>query len=103
VSHLCALADQLAQLLENRPKAGRDGPAAGLEREAPKLPRATRNALDALRKTRSPRGEVALPGGLVALYDRAHADLVVTRRPSRRPNSDAGPSEARDRPRTKRR
>lgn len=66
VGHLCALADQL-------------------DHDAPdplaSLPRATRLALAALATRRTPRAEVALGGGLVAVRARTHlgskGDLVI--------------------------
>jgi tRNA(Ile)-lysidine synthase len=62
VEHLCALATQL------------DHENAANPRSTPSLPRATRLALAALVERRSSNGEVLLPGGLVATYDRKQAD-----------------------------
>ncbi len=74
VAHLCALADQLGQ-----------------QRAAPPhmhaLPRATREALAALARTRSEKARVALPGGLVAALDRAKLDIT---------RKNAGKSPARE-------
>jgi tRNA(Ile)-lysidine synthase len=60
VAHLCALADDLVAARAASPDAD----------IAVSLPRATQLALAAL--ARSPRGEVALPGGLVVRRERAH-------------------------------
>jgi tRNA(Ile)-lysidine synthase len=68
VSHLCALADQLSGLAAS----------ASLPLGTAPLPRATRDALAALARTKSPRMRVSLPGGLVASYDRAQLSVVVT-------------------------
>ena len=61
VEHLCALADQLAQLPSVH---------AG-------IPRATRDALASLAASRSSTMRVSLPGGLVATYDRTQGKVVV--------------------------
>jgi len=67
VSHLCALADQL-QGAHEPPATAHTGP----------LPRATRNALLALARTKSPKARVTLPKGLVARYDRDQLSIVIT-------------------------
>ena len=61
VTHLCALADQLL--------SSADG--------TPIFPRATRDALVALARTRSAKARVLLPGGLVASYDRPQLRKVA--------------------------
>jgi tRNA(Ile)-lysidine synthase len=68
--HLSALADQLEALLPQE----REDPLAHIR----PLPRATRDALAVLARTKSPKGRVRLPGGLVALYDRAQLSIVIT-------------------------
>jgi tRNA(Ile)-lysidine synthase len=70
VSHLCALADQLSDA------APRD--AAGVPAHIGALPRASRDALQALVRTKSAKARVKLPRGLVASYDRAQFSIVVT-------------------------
>ena len=65
VSHLSALADQLAE---------NDPPDQGFGA----LPRASRNALLALARTKSAKARVRLPKGLVARYDRAQLSIVIT-------------------------
>ncbi len=69
VSHLCALADQLSDAA--LPDAAGTPPHTGA------LPRASRDALLALARTKSPRAEVRLPEGLVARYDRAQLGIVI--------------------------
>lgn len=59
VEHLCALADAL-------------GPARKVGPHAYPLPRATQTALAALVRDRNPRARILLPGGLVAIEDKAH-------------------------------
>jgi tRNA(Ile)-lysidine synthase len=76
VTHLCALADQLAPLVSvpvERPTTPRMSPEAGLDA----LPRASRDALSALGRTKSPTARVRLPKGLVARYDRAQIAIVI--------------------------
>ncbi len=70
VEHLCALADQLQA---TRGEATHIYP----------LPRATQDALAALRGTRSRKARVQLPGGLVATYDQPQV-LQVARDARRR-------------------
>jgi tRNA(Ile)-lysidine synthase len=67
VSHLCALADQLAESAAAAPLAHMEA-----------LPRASRNALVALARTKSPKARVRLPKGVVARYDRDQLSIVVT-------------------------
>jgi tRNA(Ile)-lysidine synthase len=66
VEHLCALADQL------------EGSGAADPLADAGLPRATRVALAALVARRSTRGQVALPAGLVATYDRTQGQMRVS-------------------------
>jgi tRNA(Ile)-lysidine synthase len=65
VSHLCALADQLSDAAA--PEAAHMG----------SLPRASRDALLALARTKSGSAQVSLPRGLVARYDRAQLGIVI--------------------------
>ncbi len=84
VDHLCALADQLV---------ARDGaPDGAREVSAPHmrpLPRATREALASVLRTRSKKARVSLPGGRVATYDQEELAFGAgdsgrgARRPSR--------------------
>jgi tRNA(Ile)-lysidine synthase len=67
VGHLCALADQLAMVVES--------PAGGPHMHT--LPRATRDAIQRLAGTPSKKARVSLPGGLVATYDRKKSAVVV--------------------------
>jgi tRNA(Ile)-lysidine synthase len=77
--HLCALADQLAELPHDAPSAGKDVlPAAST------LPRASRQALSSLLRTRSPRARVALKNGLVARWDTLSGAVAVEPGPARR-------------------
>ena len=70
VAHLCALADQLQA---TRGEATHIYP----------LPRATQDALAALRETRSRNSRIQLPGGLVATYDQSHVLKVAKVAPRR--------------------
>jgi tRNA(Ile)-lysidine synthase len=73
VRHLAALADQLVEL----PGIGQSPPFAHMG----PLPRATREALTRLTRSRSSRPRVLMPEGLVARYDRAQLSVVVEKRP----------------------
>jgi tRNA(Ile)-lysidine synthase len=75
VAHLCALADDLL------PSASRLA-----------FPRATRDALAALARSHSKTGRVLLPGGLVALVDRAQDE---GRKRNRRATADLDEPDAR--------
>lgn len=74
VPHLCALADQLAPLVSaSAPAPGLEG----LEAHMDTLPRASRDALSTLSRTKSPTARVRLPKGLVARYDRDQITVVI--------------------------
>jgi tRNA(Ile)-lysidine synthase len=71
VTHLCALADELDPQGAEAAERGRAYP----------LPRATQEALAALRRTRQPSARIELPGGLVACV--ARTQVLVQRNEER--------------------
>jgi tRNA(Ile)-lysidine synthase len=73
--HLCALADQLVTEL---------APANEALAPLSALPRASRQALESLARTRSPRARVALKSGLVARWDTQSGAVAVEAAPARR-------------------
>ncbi len=75
VSHLTALADQL----DGRGLLDATSAPANLGA----LPRASRNALANLARTKSRSARVKLPAGLVARYDRAQLSIVIVPEDSR--------------------
>jgi tRNA(Ile)-lysidine synthase len=87
VGHLTALADQLGEsvrhgLYEGKsPENGSEGLPSGAHMDA--LPRASRQALAHLGRTKSAKARVTLPKGLVALYDRGQLSIIVERSPER--------------------
>ena len=89
VTHLCALADQLAAaapFAQNMPPG-----LQALEAHMDSLPRASREALSTLERTKSTTARVRLPKGLVARYDRAQiAVVIVPDSPDPAPDDDAG-------------
>ena len=74
-SHLCALADQLAEQLAGASSTGASTAETHAEThaeipDARTLSRGARALLEAALRTRSPKSQVLLPGGLVATLDR---------------------------------
>jgi tRNA(Ile)-lysidine synthase len=76
VTHLCALADQLDGATGFAESASPSNVRV-LEAHIGALPRASRDALSALERTKSARARVRLPKGLVARYDRAQIAIVI--------------------------
>jgi tRNA(Ile)-lysidine synthase len=88
VTHLCALADQLASHVE---------PATPGGPHMHTLPRATRVALGRLAQIHSKKARVRLPGGLVASYDRTKLAVVVVEDDCRK-DGPADPIDPHDKP-----
>lgn len=108
-SHLCALADQLAEPLADasptRPSTAETRAQTRGETPDPRtLSRGARALLEAALRTRSPKSQVLLPGGLVATVDRTQPDSrAMTVEPAahrRRKQSPRAPRNDADRQKT---
>ncbi len=81
VTHLSALADHLGPLVPTPEKSPPSVPMS-IEERMTTLPRASREALVALQRTKSSTARVRLPKGLVARYDRTQVGVVVAPEPT---------------------